>query len=101
MKSTQSLSFLISAVIAAALFFLPEAVLAQGGFANAQAQGTAMFNFLIWGLRIVCILAIVVIGGMIALDKTDWTTAGKGFVGVLVAGAATEIVNAVWGNPTT
>lgn len=99
MKSTQSLSFLLSAVIAAALLFLPEAALAQG-FANAQAQGTAMFNFLIWGLRICCILAIVVIGAMIALDKMDWTSAGKGFIGVLLAGAATEIVNAVWGTPT-
>lgn len=89
----------VSLVLAAIAFmlFCPEIALAQD-LADLSTKSNSAVSWIKTAVHAILVVAVIGSGVMAAFGRMSWATVGQVIIGAVVAGLATEVVDALYGS---
>lgn len=85
----------LTAVFLLAMLLMPEAVLAQN---IIDDKATTALDWIKRGVYFLLIVAVLGAGVLAAFGRISWLTVGQVLIGAIIAGVATAVVDALYGD---
>lgn len=93
-RNTVAFTLVMTAVVFAVMAFFPETVMAQG---IIDGKATTAMNWIKRAVYFILTVAVIGSGVLAAFGRMSWATVGQVLIGAIVAGVATEVVDALYG----
>lgn len=100
-QATRVLSWVVMLGIVAVSAFAPHLALAQaagGGLNGLCTQANNAIGWIQTGVYFILVVAVLGSGVAAAFGRMEWATVGRILIGCIVAGLATALVGALYGN---
>lgn len=85
----------LTAVFVFAMMVLPEVAMAQN---IIDDKATTALDWIKRGVYFILVVAVMGAGVLAAFGRMSWMTVGQVLIGAIVAGVATAVVDALYGN---
>ena len=91
-----NIALLLGMTLFALAIFFPELALAQD-LGSLDAKSTSAVNWIKTAVHAILVVSVIGSGVMAAFGRMSWATVGQVIIGAVVAGLATEVVDALYG----
>ncbi|HEX7814785.1 TrbC/VirB2 family protein [Dyella sp.] len=93
--SRPRVKYILTMAAMLAMFLLPQLCMA---FAlDIQAKGQQAVDAIKQGVQLILVVSVLGSGVLAAFGRMSWVTVGQVLIGAIVAGLATEVVDALYG----
>lgn len=92
-----NIALLLGMALFALAIFFPELALAQD-LGGLDAKSNSAVNWIKTAVHAILVVAVIGSGVMAAFGRMSWATVGQVIIGAVVAGLATEVVDALYGS---
>jgi type IV secretory pathway VirB2 component (pilin) len=86
-----------SIAVVAIIMLYPEMAFAQADLADLSSKSNDAVSWIKTAVHAILVVSVIGSGVMAAFGRMSWSTVGQVIIGAVVAGLATEVVDALYG----